>query len=128
MAEEKKTGLNQDFLLDPKKHKELLKVAQEVFNDPSKISHVEIAELSPENPALASKVLLSAYTRALKEEARKVSGDNKESLLDEINSKYSAFIDEFLEKNKALFATLSSSKSNKNGGKTLWQWKNLKKA
>ena len=108
MAEEK-TTFNPDFLVDPKKHKKLLSFAREIFSDPSKISKADIAELSPENPALASKVLLSAYTRALKEEARKLNTPNKEDVLETISTEYALFLENFLEKNKSVLKTLNST-------------------
>ena len=126
MAEEMKTAFNPDFMVDPKKHKALLKLAQEIFENPSKIASIDICEVAPDNPALASKLFLAAYTRALKEEARK-AGEKDESILEEINAKYSAFVSEYLLKNQNALDKLSKSKANKNGGKSLWQWKNLKK-
>lgn len=126
MAEEMKPAFNPDFMVDPKKHKALLKSAQEIYENPSKIASIDICEVSPDNPALASKLFLAAYTRALKEEARK-AGENNGSVLEEINEKYSAFVSEYLLKNQNALDRLSKSKTNKNGGKSLWQWKNLKK-
>jgi len=126
MAEEMKPAFNPDFMVDPKKHKALLKLAQEIFENPSKIASIDICEVAPDSPALASKLFLAAYTRALKEEARK-AGEKDESILEEINAKYSAFVSEYLLKNQNALERLSKSKTNKNGGKSLWQWKNLKK-
>lgn len=126
MAEEMKTTFNPDFMVDPKKHKALLKLAQEIFENPSKIASIDICEVAPDSPALASKLFLAAYTRALKEEARK-AGEKDESILEEINAKYSAFVSEYLLKNQNALDRLSKSKVNKNGGKSLWQWKNLKR-
>ena len=126
MAEEMKPAFNPDFMVDPKKHKALLKLAQEIFENPSKIASIDICEVAPDSPALASKLFLAAYTRALKEEARK-AGEKDESIFEEINAKYSAFVSEYLLKNQNALERLSKSKTNKNGGKSLWQWKNLKK-
>jgi len=118
MAEEMKPAFNPDFMVDPKKHKALLKLAQEIFENPSKIASIDICEVAPDSPALASKLFLAAYTRALKEEARK-AGEKDESILEEINAKYSAFVSEYLLKNQNALERLSKSKTNKNGGKSL---------
>lgn len=115
MAEEKSVNFNPNYMLDPKKHKKLLAEAQDVFNDPSSISEKNILEISPENPALASKVLLSAYTRALHKEAVSFDSPDKETILQEIHDKYKVFLDEFKSKNRELASSPSSIKQT--GGK-----------
>ena len=115
MAEEKNVNFNPNYMLDPKKHKKLLAEAQAVFNDPSSISKKDILKISPENPALASKVLLSAYTRALHKEAVSFDSPDKETILQEIHDKYKVFLDEFISKNRELASSLSSNKQT--GGK-----------
>ena len=125
MAEKSQTTLNQDFIVDAQKHKKLLEYAQKVFENPQLLADADIYSLSPDNPALASKVLLSAYTRALKEEARKLDTPDKSSILEELHQKYEQLVNEFREKNRSLLDSLTSTKQ---GGKQLWQWKNLKEA
>ena len=111
MAEEKNEGLNPDFLVDIKKDKKLLKFAEKVFINPRLLAKADITELSPDNPALASKVLLSAYTRALKDEAQMIAGAKKDEILKELLVQYKSVVDEFLEKNKIL----ANSQSQKGG-------------
>ena len=111
MAEEKNEGLNPDFLVDIKKDKKLLKFAEKVFINPRLLAKADITELSPNNPALASKVLLSAYTRALKDEAQMIAGAKKDEILKELLVQYKSVVDEFLEKNKIL----ANSQSQKGG-------------
>ena len=102
MAETKKDELNLDFLVDLKKDKKLLKFAEKVFENPRLLAKADIKELSPENPALASKVLLTAYTKALKDEAKMISEAKKGEILKELLSQYKTVVAEFLEKNKML--------------------------
>ena len=111
MTELKHDGLNPDFLVDLKKDKKLLKFAEKVYENPRLLAKADITELSPDNPALASKVLLSAYTRSLKEEARMIASAKKEEVLKELLSHYEGVVAEFLEKNKIL----ASSQSQKGG-------------
>ena len=116
MAEKSQTTLNQDFIVDAQKHKKLLEYAQKVFENPQLLADADIYSLSPDNPALASKVLLSAYTRALKEEARKLDTPDKSSILEELHQKYEQLVNEFREKNRSLLDSLTSTKQ---GGKQL---------
>lgn len=118
MEEEMNVSFNQDFMVDPKKHKTLLELSQEIFENPSKFASIDICEVAPENPALASKLFLAAYTRALKEEARKAV-KNDESVLEDINARYSEFVSAYLVKNQNALDRLAKSKANKNGGKAL---------
>ena len=111
MAEIKNDGLNPDFLVDLKKDKKLLKYAEKVFINPRLLAKADISELSPDNPALASKVLLSAYTRALKDEAQMIADAKKEDVLKELLTQYESVVAEFLEKNKML----ANSQSQKGG-------------
>lgn len=124
MAENMNPSFNQDFFVDPKKHKDLLKKAREIFEDPSKIASADIAESSPENPALASKLFLSAYTRALKEEARKVDEKQQPTVLEELNAKYSVFVTEYRKKNERILNSLLKSKkteANSHDNERIWK-------
>ena len=107
---EKNTSINTDFIVDAKKDAKLLKFAEKVFKSPGLLSQANIAELSPESPALASKVLLSAYTRALLAEARKVDSNKEKQVFETLYAEYSNVVQEFLEKNKELLNELSSKK------------------
>ena len=113
MVETKKDEFKPDFLVDIK-NKKLLEFAEKVFKNPRLLAKADIMELSPDNPALASKVLLSAYTEALKNEAQKISDAKKGDILNELLTQYKGVVAEFLEKNKML----SNSQSQK-GGKSL---------
>ena len=95
-------GFNQDFMLDPKKDKKLFAFAEKVFKNPELLATADIMELSPNNPALASKILLASYTRALIEETRKHPEKNNSELLENLKSQYAHVVDEFLSKNKEL--------------------------
>ena len=114
MAEKEIPSINPDFLVDAKKDAKLLKYAEKVFNTPGLLSQANIAELSPENPALASKVLLSAYTRALLAEARTIDSKKEKEVFATLYSNYSNVVQEFLEKNRNLLNELSSK--NQKGG------------
>ena len=111
MTELKNDSFNPDFLVDLKEDKKLLKFAEKVFENPRLLAKANITELSPQNPALASKVLLSAYTRALKEEAKMIADAKKDDVLKELLTQYESVVAEFLEKNKML----ASSQSQKGG-------------
>jgi hypothetical protein len=110
MAEKETTSINADFIVDAKKDAELLKYAEQVFKTPGLLSQANIAELSPENPALASKVLLSAYTRALLAEARTIDPKKEKEVFSTLYSNYANVVQEFLDKNKQLLNELSSKK------------------
>lgn len=102
MAEMKKNDLNPDFSVDLKKDKKLLSFAEKVYKNPRLLAKADIAELSPDNPALASKILLSAYTRSLMEEARMISNAKKDEILKDLLMQYKDVVDEFLAKNKTI--------------------------
>ena len=113
--EEKNITINTDFLVDAEKDAKLLKFAEKVFKSPGLLSQANIAELSPNNPALASKILLSAYTRSLLAEARKVDGKNEKDVFETLYANYSDIVEEFLRKNQDLLNELSSKQEK--GGK-----------
>ena len=105
---ENNASINPDFIVDAKKDAKLLKFAEKVFKTPTLLSQANVAELSPENPALASKILLSAYTRALLSEARNIDSKKEKEVFETLYSEYSYVIAKFLENNKQLAADLSN--------------------
>ena len=109
MAKKEIPSINTDFIVDAKKDAKLLKYAEKVFKTPGLLSQANIADLSPENPALASKVLLSAYTRALLVEARTIDPKNEKEVYASLYANYATVVQEFLEKNKEVLNELSSS-------------------
>ena len=108
MAEKNTVTLNTNFMVDAKKDAKLLKFAEKVFKNPNLLSEANIAELSPDNPALASKVLLSAYSRALLSEARKIDHKKEQEVFENLYWEYSNIVEAFLDKNRRLFNELSS--------------------
>lgn len=114
MAEKETPSINPDFVVDVKKDAKLLKFAEQVFKTPGLLSQANIAELSPENPALASKVLLSAYTRALLKEARTLDPKKEKEVFSTLYANYANVVQEFLDKNKQILNELSSK--NQKGG------------
>ena len=108
MSENNTVEFNANFVVDAKKDAILLKFAEKVYKNPNLLSEANIVELSPDNPALASKVLLSAYSRALLAEAKQIDSKNEKNVFDNLYWEYSNVVEAFLEKNRTLFNELSS--------------------
>lgn len=119
------------FLVNPKS-KALSMLEKEIFANPEKLFEADILKLSPNDPALASKVLISAYISHYSSKKQEILkkfniGENDSCPeYDVIIQECTNGISRFLAQNEKLLSSHLSDKSEK-GVKALWQWKNLKK-
>ena len=111
-----------EFLSSPRSE-ELSLFEKDVFENPEKLFEADLLKLSPEDPAFASKVLISAYIshyNAKTEELAQKLNLGKNDPCAELNTiiqECTAGVAKFLSQNKALLSSQSSNDSSKGGNR-----------